>query len=165
MTLTVRSYQHDLGARTTELHTFITLLRGVFDLPYPLADRRPFVHDRQLLFEAQESADLDPELWLVADVREQYLLLPPSEEFVRRVTWEHDVATGWRPHDDPASPVRMSPDVRFGKPAIGGISTEVVWEHSEAGEDDDEIAETFGLSCSGVRWALTYESSTRAIDL
>lgn len=158
----LRSYRRDLGVRMTELRTFIDLLRNRFDVPYPLADRRPFVHDRRLLFEAQESADLDPELWLVADVRGQYLLLPPSAEFVRRVTWEHDVAAGWHPHDDPASPVRLSPQMRFGKPAIGGISTEVVWEHSEAGEDDEEIAEIFGLSASDVRWALSYESSTRA---
>ena len=37
----------------------------------------------------------------------------------------------WRPHDDPHSPVRMAPDVRFGKPAIKGISTEALWEHDQ----------------------------------
>lgn len=157
----LRSYRRDLGVRMAELRTFMNLLRTEFGVPYPLADRRPYVHDRRLLFEAQARANLDPEFWLVADARGQYLLLPPSEEFVQRVTWEGDVAAGWRPHDDPSSPVRMSPTVRFGKPAVGGISTEVLWEHADGGEADDEIAETFGLSLTDVRWALAYESATR----
>ena len=39
----------------------------------------------------------------------------------------------------------MAPDVRFGPPAIKGISTEVLWEHDEAGEDVEEIADAFNL--------------------
>lgn len=54
-----------------------------------------------------------------------------------------DVAT--RLTDDP-SRLGADPDQRFGKPAIGGISTEVIWEHADAGADEVEIAETFDLS-------------------
>jgi uncharacterized protein (DUF433 family) len=68
----------------------------------------------------------------------------------------------WRPHDDPHSPVRMAPDIRFGKPAIKGISTEALWEHVESGEDLTEVAEAFDLDVDDVRWALAYETSTRA---
>jgi len=56
----------------------------------------------------------------------------------------------------------MMPGVRFGKPAVKGISTEVMWEHDQAGEDVDEIAEAFGLTVDDVRWALAYETSARA---
>jgi uncharacterized protein (DUF433 family) len=56
----------------------------------------------------------------------------------------------------------MSPEVRFGRPAIKGISTDAIAEHEAAGEDLDEIAEAFGLSLDEVRWALAYETSARA---
>ena len=57
--------------------------------------------------------------------------------------------------------MRVRPDVRFGRPAIRGISTEALWEQSDAGLDDDEIAETYGLSEAEVFWALAYEKSLR----
>ena len=111
---------------------------------------------------AQEDTDLHPDLWLVTDVRGQLLLLPPGDEFLRRVSWDGDVAAGWRPDDNSESPVRIRPNQRFGKPAVSGISTEVIWEHADAGEGEDEIAEAFGLSRSDVRWALAYETARRA---
>jgi uncharacterized protein (DUF433 family) len=48
----------------------------------------------------------------------------------------------------------MAPDVRFGKPAINGISTEALWEHVESGEDVTEVAEAFDLDVDDVRSAL-----------
>jgi len=95
-------------------------------------------------------------------VRGQLLLTPPAETFVKRVTWEGDEAAGWRPHDDPSSPVRMIPDLRFGRPAVGGVSTEVLWEHSRSDETDAEIADMFDLTTEQVRWAIAYETSARA---
>lgn len=159
----LRSYRRDLGVRMAELRVFIDRLRGELGVPYPLADRRPYVSNRELVFRAQEDTDLDPHLWLVTDVRGQLLLLPPGDEFVRRVTWDGDVAAGWRPDDNPDSPVRIAPDQRFGKPAVNGISTEVIWEHIDAGEGEEEVTEAFGLSLGDVRWALSYEAGRRAV--
>ena len=158
----LRSYRRDLGVRMAELRVFIDRLRTELGVPYPLADRRPYVSNRELVFQAQEDTDLDPSLWLVTDIHGQLLLLPPGDEFVRRVTWDGDVAAGWRPDDNPDSPVRINPNLRFGKPAVGGISTEVIWEHTAAGEGEDEIAQAFGLPLSDVRWALSYETARRA---
>lgn len=158
----LRQYRREANVPMAELRAFIEQLRERSGIPYPLADRRPYVADRQLVVEIQDQVGLDPEFCLVAEVRGQLLLTPPGERFVDRVTWAGDMAAGWRPHDDPRSPVRMTPDVRFGKPAIKGISTQVVWEHDQAGEDIYEIAEAFGLTDADVRWALNYESSTRA---
>lgn len=78
------------------------------------------------------------------------------------MTWKDEVAARWRPHDDPASPVTIDPGLRFGRPAIHGISTEAVCEHIEADEDFDETAESFGISVEDVHWALAYETSARA---
>jgi len=145
-----------------ELRSFIDVLRDRYGVPYPLADRRPYVSGRELVSEAQDTSGLDPDFCLVAEVRGQLVLTSPADSFLRRVTWDGDVAAGWRPHDDPSSPVRMAPDLRFGRPAIQGISTEVLWEHAEAHEDVGDIAEAFGLSIEAVRWALAYETSARA---
>lgn len=158
----LRMYRRDRNVPMAELRAFIDQLRDRYGIPYPLADRRPFVIDRQLVHEAQDAAGLDADFCLVAEVRGQFGLTAPSDEYFKRVTWEDDIAVGWRPHDDPNSPVRMAPEVRFGKPAIGGISTEVIWEHAAGGEDEHEIADAFDLDVSDVRWALAYEMPLRA---
>ena len=159
----LRSYRRDLGVRMAELREFIDLLRTDFDVPYPLADRRPWVSGRDLVFEAQERSRLDPEFWIVSNVGGQLLLLPPGDEFYRRVTWSPDgTPAAWQPADNEHSTVVIDPARRFGKPSVAGISTEVVWEHSSVGEDEDEIATTFSLSLTDVRWALSYEAARRA---
>ena len=157
----LRSYRRG-GIPMAELRAFIDRLRRHYEVPYPLADRRPYIAGRHLVLEAQEEASLDPKFWLVAPVHDQLLLLPASEAFLQRVTWDGDLAAGWRPHDDEASPVRIDPDLRHGRPAVGGISTTVIWEHDEAGEDHEDIASDFDLTVEQVRWALAFETSIRA---
>jgi uncharacterized protein (DUF433 family) len=148
-----------------ELRLFIDHLRKVFEVPYPLADRRPLVSGQQLVYEAQKATGLDGEYWLVAEgARGQLLLTGPGYDFIERVEWSHGdaVASAYRPDADPRSPVRIDPEMRFGRPAIKGISTQSVWEHVEAGEDATSVAETFGLTVADVRWALSYENRQRA---
>lgn len=145
-----------------ELRAFIERLRNEYGIPYPLADRRPFVADKRLVHEAQEAVKLGAEFCLVAEVRNQFVLTPPSDDFFHRVTWEGNDAVAWRPHDVPESPVRIDPDLRFGKPTVRGISTETIWEHLSGGESEDEIAEAFGLSLADVGWALSYELPLRS---
>jgi uncharacterized protein (DUF433 family) len=155
-------YRRRHNVPMAELRAFIDGLRERYGVPYPLADRRPFVVDLQLVHEAQDEAGLQADFCLVAEVRGQFVLTAPSDDHLHRVTWDHDIAVAWRPHDDENSPVRCAPDQRFGRPAVNGISTEVIWEHSEGGEADDEIAEAFDLSLSDVEWALAYEKPRRA---
>jgi uncharacterized protein (DUF433 family) len=145
-----------------ELRTFIDRLRQDFGVPYPLAHRRPLVSGRQLVLEAQEAAGLRPEYWLVAWASGQLLLTPPSHSFVERIDWDADVAVGYRPDPNPESPVRISPDIRFGRPAIKGISTEAIWEQADEGEEVEDIAQVNGLTVAEVRWALAYENSQQA---
>ena len=158
----LREYRREHNVPMAELRLFIDLLRDRYGIPYPLADRRPFIADRQLVMEAQDEAGLDADFCLVAVTSGQLILTPASESFFERVVWRGDEPTAWRPHDDERSPVLVTPDRRFGRPAVHGISTQVLWEHVEAGEEDREVAEAFGLTLSDVRWALAYENSLRA---
>jgi uncharacterized protein (DUF433 family) len=145
-----------------ELRAFIELLRDETDTPYPLARYRPFRSGRKLLLAAQTRSQLDPRFYLVATVGRQMLLTPAAESFVERVEWSGDLAGAWRPHDDRRSRVRVSPTVRFGRPAVGGVSTEAIFEQSKDGASNRELAEHFDLSPSDIRWALSYENSRRA---
>lgn len=145
-----------------ELRRFIDALREKFGVPYPLADRRPLVSGRHLVYDAQTAAQLGAEFCLVTVVNDQMLLTAPGAAFTQRVVWDGDVAVAYRPDPHPRSPVRIEPDVRFGKPAVKGISTEAIWEQDDAGEDVDAIAEIFHLDVADVRWALSYENAQRA---
>ncbi len=145
-----------------ELRIFIGELRQQFGVPYPLADRRPYVSGRQLVYDAQTAAHLNPDFYLIAVADKQPMLTPASDAFVQRIDWDGDLASGWRPDANEGSPVRIRPDVRFGRPAIKGISTEVLWEQDDAGEDVASLAEVYGLTVADVRWALAYENSLRA---
>jgi uncharacterized protein (DUF433 family) len=78
------------------------------------------------------------------------------------VTWEHDTAVRWRPDASRESPVVIDPDVRFGAPSVGGISTEILWEQSEGGDDDQDLANIFGLTLAQVRCALACEATQAA---
>jgi uncharacterized protein (DUF433 family)/DNA-binding transcriptional MerR regulator len=158
----LRQYRREHHVPMAELRAFIDLLRERTGSPYPLVHCKPFIYDRKLVMEAQDEAQLDADFCLVAVVRGQLILTPAARDFVERVVWEDDVAAGWRPHDDPRSPVRIAPDLRFGSPSVAGISTEAVWEQAEAGADDAEIAEMFGVTLDDVRWSLAYETSARA---
>lgn len=159
----LRQYRRKHQIPMAELRAVIERLRDRLGVPYPLAHFKPFVGPGQrLLLEVQEAAELPGEFWLVAIADGQPTLTAPSETYVERVEWAEDLAVGWRPAADPRSPVRMRPDERFGLPSIGGIKTEVIWEHLEADESFDEVAAQFGLTTDEVRWAHACETSLRA---
>jgi uncharacterized protein (DUF433 family) len=154
----LRSYRRDHDVPLRELRDFIDRLRDEFQVPYPLADRRPFIGPgRRLMIDLQGRSHLDPEFCLVAIANGQEILTAPGEEFFERVEWSGDEPAAWRPHDDPASPVRINPLMRFGRPAVGGISTEAIAGELDAGASLDEVAKDFGLDLEAVRWAQSYE--------
>jgi uncharacterized protein (DUF433 family) len=158
----LRAYRRDHHIPMAELRAVIDRLRDRYGIPYPLADRRPLVMGRQLVLEAQQAAGLDPDYWLVVAANEQLLLTPAAQAYVDRVQWDGDVAVGWRPAAEPDSPVLISPEIRFGRPAIHGVSTEAIWEQVDSGEDVAETAAAYGLSVAEVRWALVYENAQQA---
>ena len=100
---------------------------------------------RRLLVDLQDRSHLDPEFCLVAVANGQIVLTAPGEEFYERVDWSGDEPAAWRPHEDSVSPVRVNPLVRFGMPAIGGISTEAIAGELDSGASLEEVADDFGL--------------------
>jgi uncharacterized protein (DUF433 family) len=161
----LREYRRTLSVPMAELRSFIQVLRADFGVPYPLADRRPFVSGRSLVYDAQTAAGLGVEFWMVAVAGDQLLLTPPADAFLRRVDWVDNVAVGYNPDANPESPVRVQPDMRFGRPAIKGVSTNVIWEQHEAGEDTSAVADMYDLAPMDVEWALAYEHSARATNV
>lgn len=157
----LREYRRTHQIPMVQLRDFIENLRQKFGVPYPLAHERPLVSGRDLVEQAQTESGLDGDFCLVAITNGQLILTGPGADFVERVTWNDDVATGWRPHDDPRSPIRIDPDLRFGRPSVAGISTEAIWEREQSGSDRSEIAEEFGIPPDDVSWALAYESTSR----
>jgi len=158
----LRQYRRTHNVPMIELRNFIDGLRQSIGVPYPLAHYRPYVGGRKLLLQAQTDAGLDADFALVAQVGGQYILSPAAQEFFERVTWEGDIAAAWRPDSHRDSPVTIDPDVRFGRPAVGGISTEILREQSDSGEDPQDLAETYSLTINQVRWALAYELAIQA---
>jgi len=87
----LRSYRREHDVPLKELREFIDRLRDEFKVPYPLADRRPYVGSgRRLLIDLQDRSHLDPEFCLVAIANGQTVLTAPGEEFFERVDWSGD---------------------------------------------------------------------------
>lgn len=158
----LRRYRRTHNVPMVELRNFIESLRQRLGVAYPLAHARPFVSGHKLVVQAQAEANLDADFALVAEVGGQYILTAAAQEFYERVTWEGDVAAQWRPDANPDSPVVVDPDVRFGAASVGGISTAILREQDLAGEDEADLADTFGLSIAQVQWALAYEMTNQA---
>lgn len=144
-----------------QLRLFVEVLRSELGVPYPLAHSRPWVSGRPVMLRAQEEAGLDPEFQVVSTVGNQLMLTHAGSLFVERVVWDGDVAAGWKPHSAD-SPVEVRPDLRFGRPAVSGISTVSIFDEADGGASADEIAADFGISVSEVRWALSYEEQRHA---
>lgn len=68
----------------------------------------------------------------------------------------------WRPDSNEESPIRINPEVRFGEPAIDGITTSAIAEQFVSGEEESEIAAIFDLTERDVKWALAYELANQA---
>ena len=156
-------YRRKKRVPMVDLRDFISRLRETTGVPYPLAHAQPFVSGKKLVERAQREANLSPDFHLVAETADgQFMLTGPGYSFVERVVWTGDLATGWRPHDDRRSKVRVYPDVRFGRPAVSGVSTRAIFDESEAGASVRELATDFELSEADVRWAVAYEQSAAA---
>lgn len=156
----LRQYRKNLKVPMTEMRAFIEGLRERFGVPYPLAHFKPLTSGQDLVMQAQEIAGLAPEFQLVAEVKNQYVLLPAADSFLRRVEYKDDVAVQWRPQEDLR--VVFDPRHRFGAPTINGVSTHALWEAVDSGEDEQALADLYQLSVSDVRQAIAYEIASQA---
>lgn len=156
----LRQYRRSHNIPMIDLRNFIDAMRQRTGVPYPLAHYKPFAEKRDLLHQAQTDAGLPAEWALVAPTGDQLSLLAPAQTFVDRIVWSDDLASAWRPDSDLDSLVIVDPDLRFGRPSVGGVSTEILAEQADAGVE--ELAEMFDLTEQQVRWALSYELAEQA---
>lgn len=161
----LREYRRK-GVPLQRLRPVVAELRHEFQTPYPLATAKPYVYGRELVLKLQVKNDLPPALAIVVSSGQVIGLTDEANRFIRKV--EFDPAEGG---DDAirlypagrASPVVIDPLVRFGRPAVGGVATERLWELFDAGESIAEIGDGYELSPELVRAAVAYEEQQRLL--
>ncbi|MEX0874885.1 MAG: DUF433 domain-containing protein [Actinomycetota bacterium] len=158
-------YRKALQVKLWRLREFMTKLRTELKVPYPLATARPWVGPgRRLLLEASEHIRGEPGLMpiLLEPTTGQEVFLPIAEHFLARVEFDGRgpaaIAARIRPLGK-SSPVVIDPEIRFGVPAVGGVSTSVLKEKADAGEPVEALADAYGLTKDDVIAALAYEAT------
>ncbi|MDP9409577.1 MAG: DUF433 domain-containing protein [Actinomycetota bacterium] len=162
----LRAYRqrHDISMQ--RLRPFISELRDVLGVPYPLAHAKPYVGPGQrLLLEVQERTHLPEELRAVYEVTTgQLILAHPASDFFQRVDFSEG-ENGEAVQMFPAgrrSPVVMRPTISSAAATVRGIRTEVIAELADARVPVEDIAQDFGISVDYVKAALSYEWSEAA---
>jgi uncharacterized protein (DUF433 family) len=144
------------------LRPVIALLRSELGVPYPLATLTPYTSGRQLAFEVQKIAGLDPALNIVLIGRDGSLqLADAAQAFLEKVDFATDSGkTAQRLYPlGRGVPVLLDPDQSFGEPTlVRGVRTEVIAELAAAGETPDRLAEIYGITVDEVAAAVRYES-------
>lgn len=160
----LREYRRK-GVSLQRLRPVIEELRREFGTPYPLATAKPFVMGKELVLEVQERNDLPAAIAIVIRSGQQLLLTDDAARFVRKVEFDppEDGAVRRIHPVGMTSPVTIDPLVRFGRPSVGGVATERLWELADAGEPIDDIAEAYELTPSLVRAAVSYEEQSRLL--
>lgn len=141
------------------LRGVIQHLREELKTPYPLASAQAFVYERELVWQVQQDAQLPSTLAIVVRTGQGLALGTTAARFLRKVEFEW-VDSGAIVRLRPAgqtSPVVMDPTIRFGRPTIGGATTERLWELHDAGDTVEWIAESYGLQIHDVRAAIAFE--------
>lgn len=164
----LREYRTRVPLR--RLRPVIDVLRAEYRVPYPLAHYKPFVSGQDLIFRAQQDADVDREAWLVIKVdppdrsgwvderghSAQYVWAKPVQLYLEKVDFEADVAVRFRPLGREV-PVVIDPRVSFGIPTVHGFRTETLAEAYASGETYEEIAAAWRLETTDVEWAIRWE--------
>ncbi len=157
----LREYRIKHEISLQRLRPAIIALREQFGVPYPLAHAKPYVADRELVFELQEGLGLSGSLAPLVVVRNRQLILSDAaRSFVEKVEFaspENGPVVRLYP-DSRSSPVSIDPERAFGAPAVRGVRTETLFELFRAGESVDQIARGYDLDPSAVEAALRYEA-------
>ena len=153
------------GVPLQRLRPVMDELRREFDTAYPLATARPYLGDKELVLEIQESVGIPQAIASVIRSGKQLLLADGARRFVRKVEFDASdpgEAIRVRPAG-PGSPVVIEPLVRFGRPSVDGVGTERLWELFDAGETIAAIAARYDLPEASIRAAVAYEEHHRAL--
>jgi uncharacterized protein (DUF433 family) len=159
----LREYRRK-GVPLQQLRPVIDELRRAFGTPYPLATAKPFVFGKELVLEIQDRNEIPAAIAIVIRSGQQILLANDANRFFKKVDFDpaSDVVSRLHPAG-PASPVVIDPLVRFGRPAVDGVSTDRLWELFDAGETIDEIGAGYDMREELVRGAIAYEEQLRSL--
>lgn len=143
-------------------------LRETLGTRYPLAHSNLWAAHRELVRDAQEEAQLDDDLRLVVVERTGQLALSiPARRFVGAADFD-DVRSGGavltlRADPDPEfGQVLLDPTMRFGRPTIDGIRTDILAELVAAGDPVETVAGIYNLPVEKVRTAVRFEERRAA---
>lgn len=143
------------------IRPFVETLRNEMGIPYPLADRRPFIDaSRHLVYEIQKDIHLEDDLYLVRPADGQLELSDPAKAFLEVVEFDDDAVAAILPFGK-GSPIRIDPTRRFGEPQIGGVRVDSIVETAEA-ESPEVAAEAWEIDIGDVMEALRWRDRRAA---
>jgi uncharacterized protein (DUF433 family) len=158
----LRGYRN-AGVPLQNIRPFIDSVRERLRTPYPLVHYKPYVDQKQLVYDLQRDTRLDPRLYLVRPGEgDQLQFAPPVLDFLRVVDFDetHDVASRIRPLGKD-SRLAIDPDLRFGQPQIDGVRADAIAELAEA-ESVTAAAAEWGISEQDVWDALRWQERSAA---
>jgi len=152
-------YRHARDMPMQRMRPAVEQLRQEFGVKYPLAELRPYIRQRELVYYLQQQLGTEKELLLVVARNHQYVLADPAQQFVESTEFEESengIALRIRPLGLD-QPVVLDPLRNFGQPAIRSVPTEVLAELFRAGDPVEMLAELYELPALDVQAALRFE--------
>jgi len=160
----LREYRRK-GVSLQYLRPVIDELRKVFKLPYPLATKNLYLHGREIVWKLQIENNLPSALAMVVRSGQMMMLADEAHSFFKKIEFDpNGDALGEACRIYPGGVdayVSIDPLVCFGRPAIGGVATERLWELRAAGEVVSEIAADYEMPQHLVRAGVAFEEMQR----
>ncbi|MYD40145.1 MAG: DUF433 domain-containing protein [Acidimicrobiia bacterium] len=162
----LREYRRK-GVSLQYLRPVIDELRNVFELPYPLATKNLYLNGHEVVWKLQVQNNLPSALAMVVRSGQMMMLAHEANSFFNKVEFDpNGGALGEARCIYPGgidAYVRIDPLVCFGRPAIGGVATERLWELRAAGEEVSEIAADYEMPDHLVRTGVAFEEMQRVL--
>lgn len=153
----------EYGVAVQKLCPVVEKLRQELRTPFPLASRKLYVHERELVAEIQDANNLDSKLCFVVVRTGQYLLSPRAEMFYNATQWDEVSGEASEIQPNSGTPlVRINPLHAFGEPAVRSVKTSTIAEEFRTGESVAGIASDYELTIEQVEDALRFEIPSAA---
>lgn len=162
----LREYRRK-GVSLQYLRPVIDELRNLFELPYPLATENLYLNGREMVWKLQVENNLPSALAMVVKSGQMMMLADEANSFFNKIEFDpKGDALGEVCRIYPGGVdayVSIDPLVSFGRPAIGGVATERLWELRAAGEEVSEIAADYEMQEHLVRAGVAFEEMQRVL--
>jgi len=122
------------------LRPVIDELREQFGTPYPLATKRPYVYDKELVLKVQERIDVPASIAIVIRSGQEIMLTPETSRFVKKVEFNPSGQVLRLRPARAAPPVVTDPPMRFRRPHVAGVAAERRGEPEDAGDPLGAVA-------------------------